>query len=84
MVDNRKIDCIKFYQSEDTTVLFKQVFLLEEKKIVHMEILYRKQSTLYRYCFKTFREADYTGACSQDNRYDEYIDETQWYIEPGG
>ena len=51
---------------------------------VLMKILYSGQSALYRYDFKTFREADYTGAYSQDNRYDEYIDESQWYIETGG
>jgi len=84
IVDSRKIDYIKFYPPGDTTVLFKQVFLLDQKKIVLMKILYNKESTLYRYYYKTFREADYTGAYSQDKRYDEFIDEHQWYIEPGG
>ena len=84
IVDSRKIDYIKFYPTGHSTVLFKKVFLMEQRKIVLMKILYHKESTLYRYYYKTFREADYTGAYSQDKRYDEFIDEHQWYIEPGG
>lgn len=84
VIQARHIDYLLFHVREDTTDLFKQVFLLDKKKTVFMKVLYSGESTLYKYYYKTFQEADYTGPYSQDRRYDEYRDEHDWYIRLPG
>jgi hypothetical protein len=84
LLDNRKIDRLVFNTGQDTTALFRQVFLEDKKKTVFMRLLYQNKSSLYKHHYKTFLEADYTGPYSADRRYDEYSDEHAWYIEPAG
>jgi hypothetical protein len=84
ILNNHLIDFIEFKIREDSTVRFKQVFLVDKKKTVFMKVLYSKESTLYKYFHKSFQKADYTGAYSQDRRYDEYIDNHAWYIQLSG
>jgi hypothetical protein len=80
VVPNRYIDFLLFHIREDTSEMFKQVFLADEKRTVFMKVLYSGESRLYKYYYKTFQEADYTGPYSQDRLYDEYTDEHTWYI----
>lgn len=84
ILNNYLIDFIEFKIREDSTVRFRQVFLVDKKKTVFMKVLYSKESTLYKYFYKSFQKADYTGAYSQDRRYDEYIDNHAWYIQLNG
>jgi hypothetical protein len=62
-------------------LLFKQVFLESEKKIIFLQIIYECQSTLFKRYKKKFIEADYTGPYNADRRYDEYIDDQDYYIK---
>lgn len=84
MLNNHLIEFIEFRVREDSTVLFKPVFLLEKKQTLFLKVLYAQQSTLYKHYYKDFQKADYTGAYSQDRRYDEYIDNHAWYIQLNG
>ena len=83
VIEPIKINYIEFQHLPDSTILFRQVFLEDKKKIILMEILYEGESTLYKYHSKAFYKADYTGAYSRDIRYDEYEDEYTWYIDTG-
>jgi hypothetical protein len=69
---------------EDTILLFKQVFLLSEKKRIFMQVLYQQESVLFkRYC-KKFLEADYDKPYGQNRQFDEYNDYYEYYIMPDG
>jgi hypothetical protein len=83
IIEARQIDYVEFQHLPDSTVLFRQVFLKDKKKIILMKLLYEGESKLYKYYSKAFYEADYTGAYSRENRYDEYKDEYGWYIDTG-
>jgi hypothetical protein len=83
ILDNRTIDFLEFQISEDSSVLFKQVFIKELRKAVFMQILYSGESTLFKHHYKTFQEADYTGPYNPDRRYNEYIDNQAFYMSTG-
>jgi len=81
ILNARLIDYLEFPRIKDTSIVFKQVFVKEKKKTLFMKLLYRNESSLYKHYYKTFQEADYTEAYSQDRRYNEYIVNHDWYIE---
>lgn len=83
IMNSRQIESLEFEVSDDSYSVFRQVFVLEKKKTVFMKVLYEGKSTLYKYYFKNFHKADYTGPYSQERRYDEYLDDQEWYLEPG-
>jgi hypothetical protein len=77
-------DRIEYFESDpgqDSSRLFRQVFVEDLKKRVFLQVLYNDASILYKRYYKDFREADYGGAYSQDNRYDEYHDRQAYYIK---
>jgi len=66
---------------EEKFLLFKQVFLESEKRRIFLQVIYDKQSILYKRYKKEFLKADYTGPYNANRRYDEYIDEQEYYIK---
>ena len=81
VLNKRLIDFLEFPVNMDNSIVFKQVFVEEKKTTLFMKVVYQKESILYKHYYKTFQEADYTGAYNQDRRYNEYIDNHAWYIE---
>lgn len=81
LLNSSQIDYFEIFAGQDTTMLFKQVFVEKLKKQVFLQVLYNKNSILYKRYFKEFREADYGGAYSQDRRYDEYHDRHSYYLQ---
>jgi hypothetical protein len=79
VLDKRKIEFLEFTEG-DSSIVFRQVFLKERRTTVFMQVLYSGKITLYKHHFKTFQEADYDQAYSQDRRYDEYKDNHAWYL----
>ena len=69
---------------EDAILLFKQVFLLSEKKRIFMQVLYQQESFLFKRYRKEFLEADYDQPYSQNRQFDEYNDYYEYYIMPKG
>ncbi len=83
ILNKKMIDYLEFPGNKNNAIVFKQVFVKEKAKTLFMKLLYEKKSSLYKYVYKSFQEADYTGAYSQDKRYDEYIENHAWYIDLG-
>jgi hypothetical protein len=69
---------------EDIILLFKQVFLLSEKKRIFMQVLYQQKSFLFKRYRKEFLEADYDQPYGQNRQTDEYNDYYEYYFMPDG
>ncbi|MFK7925840.1 MAG: hypothetical protein AB8H47_28080 [Bacteroidia bacterium] len=52
-----------------------------ESEPMALEKLYAAKSLLYRQYYKEFREADYKGSYSSDQRKDQYIDRIKYYTQ---
>ena len=81
LLNASQIDYFEIFPGQDSTMLFKQVFIEKLNKRIFMEVLYNKNSILCKRYYKEFRAADYGGAYSQDRRYDEYHDRQSYYIK---
>ncbi len=81
ILNKRLIDYLEFPGKADSPIVLKQVFVAEKKTTLFMKVVYDENTSLYRHYYKTFQEADYTGAYNQDKRYDEYISNHAWYME---
>ena len=66
---------------EDSVLLFKQVFLLDEKGRVFMQVLYQEKSTLFKRYKKQFLEADFYKPYGQGRQVDEYNDYSEYYVK---
>ena len=84
LLDTKMVDYLEFNVDENTSWIFKQVFLEDKKKRLFLQVLYNDHSILYKRHFKEFNAADYGGAYSADRRYDEYIDKYDYYISVKG
>ena len=80
LLDSRKIDFLEFEPYENTSVIFRQVFLEDKKMSQFLQVLYHGQSVLYKRHYREYLEADYGGAYSADRRYNEYKDLYDYYI----
>ncbi|MEL7533952.1 MAG: hypothetical protein AAFN10_21765, partial [Bacteroidota bacterium] len=55
-----------------------------ESEVMALEKIYADKSILYKQYFKEFREADYQGAYSSNNRKDQYIDRVKYFVQAAG
>ncbi|MEM6345134.1 MAG: hypothetical protein AAF927_14680 [Bacteroidota bacterium] len=55
-----------------------------ESEILALEKIYRGKSILYKQYYKEFRAATYQGAYSSDQRKDQYIDRSRYYVQAAG
>ena len=69
---------------EDIILLFKQVFLLSEKRRIFMQILYQQESILFKRYRKEFLKADLDQPYGQNRQFDEYNDYYEYYIMQNG
>ena len=84
-VNNQDIDYFTITgNKEDIILLFKQVFLLSEKKRIFMQILYQQGSVLSKRYRKEFLKADLDQPYGQNRQFDEYNDYYEYYIMQNG
>ena len=81
LLNSDRIEYFETDPGQDSSKLFRQIFVEDLKKRVFLQILYNGSSTLYKRYYKDFTEADYGGAYSQDRRYDEYKDRHGYFIK---
>jgi hypothetical protein len=82
IMDEQKIEYFTIAGDEpEGILLFKQVFLPSEKKIVFLQVIYNEKSIVYKRHLKDFIKADYTGPYNPGRRYDEYTDNQAYYIK---
>jgi hypothetical protein len=81
LLNTAQVDFFEVDPGQDSSQLFKQVFVEKLKKRIFLQVLYNDASILYKRYYKDFKEADYGGAYSQDRRYDEYHDRYSYYIK---
>jgi hypothetical protein len=84
LVNSRMVDYLEFKLDDNTTQLFRQVFLVDQKESQFLQMLYSGKSILYKRHYREFQKADYSGAYSADRRYDEYINRYDYYISLDG
>ena len=83
-LDTGMIDHLEFRIDENTSSIFKKVYLEGKSHPVFLNILYDEKSTLYKRYYKEFRESDVGRAYGGSQRYDEYIDRSDYYITFNG
>jgi len=81
LLNSSQIDYFEIISGQDSTMLFKQVYVDKLKKHIFLQVLYNENSILYKRHFREFREADFGGAYSQDRRYHEYHDRKSYYLK---
>jgi hypothetical protein len=84
LLNAAQVDYFEVDPGQDSSRLFKQVFVEKLKKRIFLQVLYNDSTILYKRFYKDFKEADYGGAYSQDRRYDEYHDRHSYYIKMAG
>jgi len=82
--NSENIDYFTLTGNEDRAILlFKQVFLLSEKKRVFMQLLYQGESILFKRYRKEFLKADIDKPYGQNRQVDEYNDYHEYYVMTG-
>ena len=84
LLDVALIDSLEFRMDENTSLIFRKVELDGNGRPVFLNILYDGESALYKRYYKEFRESDAGKAYGGGQRYDEYIDRSDYYISLGG
>ena len=79
----KEIDFLEFLV-DDESFVFKHVFVEELKKSLFLQVLYNHKSILYKRHYREFLKADYTRAYSADRRYDEYVNQYDYYLSLDG
>jgi hypothetical protein len=83
-ISSKVIDYLEFKPDENTSQIFRQVFMEDQQMSQFLQILYNEKSILYKRHYRDFMEADYSGAFSSEQRYDEYKNRYDYYISLNG
>jgi hypothetical protein len=85
VVNSQDIDYFTITESENGAVLlFKQVFLLTEKKRIFMQVMYQGESILFKRYRKEFLKADIGKPYGSNRQVDEYNDFFEYYVSIHG
>ncbi len=68
----------------DSILLFQRIFLPQAKEREYLEILYDSHSYLYKRYLKDYREAQVKSPYHVARDYDEYIDESEYFVKLEG
>ena len=83
-ISTRVIDYLEFKPDNNTSQIFQQVFMEDQQMSQFLQILYNENSILYKRHYRDLLEADYSGAYSSEQRYDEYKNRYDYYISLNG
>ena len=72
------VDFFRIFSKD--TLLFVSVTFPEEPEPVFAQVLYNKNSQVYKVYKKEFLQANYQGGYSADRRYDEFVDKFDLYF----
>jgi len=80
VLNSKEIDYLEFMTGENSTSIFKQIFLEDKKMNFFMKVLYNRHSILYKRYFKEYNRAYNIGTYSSGRDYNEYVDRYEYYI----